>query len=81
MADVYTACKVCQSNTPCDGEEGPGGSKEQVQKQRKSVTAWEREHSVHGAGLGVEAAKFQNRPELWQWMFIIMGRSPGNEIF
>jgi hypothetical protein len=52
---VQDVRKVCQSDTQCDGEG-------QVQKQRKSVTKGGREHSVHGAGLGVEGDKVSEPP-------------------
>ena len=72
---VHCVQSVPEQHTPCDGEEGPAGSKEQVQKQRKSVTTWEREHSVHGAGLGVEGGQVSEPPRTLAMDFFYNGRS------
>ena len=54
---------------------------EQVQKQRKSVTKGGQEHSVHGAGLGVEGGQVSEPPRTLALDFFYNGRSPGNEKF
>ena len=50
-----TKCAAQKVATQCDDGEG------QVQKHRKSVTRWDREHST-GAGLGVEGGKVSEPP-------------------
>jgi len=54
----------------------------QVTETEKKCDKNRMTHSVHGAGLGVEGGKVSEPPRtLAMEVFIIMGRSPGNEIF